>query len=62
MFTVTKGKNLYTVKEYEKKWTASTSIGKLTVDYHIDKEICATRKDVEKYIESETVFLGGNHE
>lgn len=62
MFTVTKGTNLYTIKEYDKKWTASTSTGKLTVDYHIDKELCPTRQSIENYIKNESVFLGGNNE
>ena len=62
MFTVAKGKNVYTVKEYMKHWTVSTTNGKLKVDYQIDKELCETREDVEKYIANESAFIGGNNE
>lgn len=61
MFTVTKGEKVYTVKECVKHWTVSATNGKLKVDYQIDKEICKTREDVEKYIASESAFIGGHH-
>ncbi|MDD6301300.1 MAG: hypothetical protein PUA58_06165 [Ruminococcus sp.] len=62
MFTVTKGKTIYTVKECAKHWTVSTTNGKLNINYQIDKELCNTREEIEKYIASEAAFIGGYNE
>ncbi len=54
--TVSKGENIYAIKEHTEKWTATRKNGDLTVCIDIPKDLCQTESDLKEYILSNDLF------
>lgn len=52
----------YKLKENKKSWTVSTKKNNVTVTININKDICPTRKDVEKHLKITQYAIGGNED
>jgi hypothetical protein len=46
----------YTITEQVKSWVVTCKRGAVTLEYKIDKEICATLDDLRAYVEKEKLF------
>ena len=46
----------YTITEQVKSWGVTCKRGAVTLEYKIDKEICATLDDLRTYVEKEKLF------
>ena len=46
----------YTIAEQVKSWVVTCKKGAVTLEYKIDKEMCATLNDLRAYVEKEKLF------
>ena len=46
----------YMITEQVKSWVITCKKGAVTLEYKIDKEICATLDDLRAYVETEKLF------
>ena len=46
----------YMITEQVKSWVITCKKGAVTLEYKIDKEICATLDDLRAYVEKEKLF------
>ena len=54
--TIEKNGTVYTVREFDRKWTVSTEKGRLSVSYDVTKEMCGTEEALREYVRKEAVF------
>ncbi len=46
----------YEITECKNYWSVVWNNGGLSVDFQVEKEICTTREELEKYIQKEDMF------
>lgn len=46
----------YTIAEQVKSWVVTCKKGAVTLEYKIDKEMCATLNDLRAYVEKEKLL------
>ena len=50
----------YKIKENKKSWTLQSKQGAVTVTINISKDICPTRKDLDKHLKDNHYGIGGD--
>lgn len=53
---IEKNGKCYEVTERKNYWSIVLKSGALTVDFQVDKDICATVEDLKEYIQKEKMF------
>ena len=58
---IRKGNKEYRVTERSECWALSCTIGGLSVEYKVPKDICADEEELRAYVEAEELFRGGEN-
>ena len=53
---IRKGNKVYRVTERSECWVLSCTIGGLSVEYKVPKDICADEEELRAYVEAEELF------
>lgn len=53
---IKKGDTVFTVLEFANKWKVNADNGRITLEYNVPKELCATFDELRDYILSNDIF------